>query len=213
MTGQIDAGRRGLRQRLFAWWYRNSDWTEFSALVDGYKRELFSGLHGDVVEIGPGTGDNFPYFPEGIRWIGIEPNVYMHPMLREAMTKSARLGEIHSGTAERMSLSDASVDVVVSTLVLCSVTSLDRSLHEILRVLRPGGRFAFLEHVAAPKGTTLRRTQKLIKPVWRFVADGCNPDRDIEAAIRRAGFSSVEITTFNIPEWIASPHIAGVAVK
>lgn len=208
-----DTGRRGLRQRFFAWWYRQSDWEEFNKLVDGHKREFFAGLHGDLVEIGPGMGDNFAYFPEGIHWIGIEPNVYMHPPLREAMAKAGISGEIRAGTAEHMNLPDASVDAVVSTLVLCSVTSLDETLRVILRVLRPGGRFAFLEHVAAPKGTSLRRSQQLIKPVWRFFTDGCNPDRDIEAAIRRAGFASVEVKAFSIPEWIASPHIAGVAVK
>ena len=64
-----------------------------------------------------------------------------------------------------------------------------------------------------PEGTGLRRAQKLIKPAWKFVADGCNPDRDIEAAIRRAGFASVETKSFSIPEFIVSPRIAGVAVK
>lgn len=206
-------GRCGLRQRIFAWWYAKSDWTEYTELLDAYKRDLFSNLHGDVVEIGPGTGDNFTYFPEGVRWIGIEPNVFMHPALRETMTKGGIQGEISSGTAERMNLPDAGVDAVVSTLVLCSVTNLDETLHEVLRVLRPGGRFAFLEHVAAPKGTTLRRAQGLVKPVWKLVVDGCNPDRDIEAAIRRAGFVSVEVKSFSIPAFIVSPHIAGVAVK
>jgi ubiquinone/menaquinone biosynthesis C-methylase UbiE len=182
-------------------------------MVDQYKRELLGEISGDVVEIGPGSGDNFPYFPEGIRWIGIEPNVYMHPPLREAMMKAGVQGKIRAGTGERIELPDASADAVVSSMVLCSVTNLDGTLAEILRVLRPGGRLVFLEHVAAPPGTGLRRAQKLIKPVWSFVADGCNPDRDIEVAIRRAGFASVEVTAFSIPEFVASPHIAGFAVK
>lgn len=208
-----ESGRHGLRQRFFAWWYQKSDWSEFNKLVDQYKRELLGGLSGDVVEIGPGTGDNFSYFPQGIHWVGIEPNVYMHPPLREAMTKAGIEGEIRAGTAEHTALSDASADAVVSSLVLCSVSSLDGTLAEIKRVLRPGGRFVFLEHVVAPPGTGLRRAQKLIKPVWKLVADGCNPDRDIEAAIRRAGFTSVDVKAFSIPEFIASPHIAGFAVK
>lgn len=206
-------GRRGLRQRFFAWLYQKSDWSEFKQLVDGYKRELLGELSGDVVEIGPGTGDNFLYFPKEIRWIGIEPNVYMHPPLHEAMTNAGIQGEIRAATAERIDLPDASADAVVSSLVLCSVSSLDGTLAEIKRVLRPGGRFVFLEHVAAPPGTGLRRAQKLIKPLWKFVGDGCNPDRDIEAAIRRAGFASVDVKVFRIPEFIASPHIAGTAVK
>lgn len=206
-------GRQGLRQRFFAWWYQRTDWAEYTKLVDQYKRELLGALMGDVVEIGPGTGDNFVYFPQGIRWTGIEPNVYMHPPLREAMIRAGIDGDIRAGTAEQMGLADESVDAAVSSLVLCSVTSLEDTMREVLRVLRPGGRLVFLEHVAAPKGTGLRRAQRLIKPAWKFVADGCNPDREIEAAIRRAGFSSVDVKAFSIPEFIVSPHIAGVAVK
>lgn len=108
---------------------------------------------------------------------------------------------------------DASVDDVISTFVLCSVTDLEAALAEILRVLRPGGRFAFMEHVIAPEGSLLRRTQHLVTPVWRFVADGCHPNRGIEAAIRRTGFSSIEIQSFRAPEPIVSPRIAGVATK
>jgi len=129
------------------------------------------------------------------------------------MTNAGIQGEIRAATAERIDLPDASADAVVSSLVLCSVSSLDGTLAEIKRVLRPGGRFVFLEHVAAPPGTGLRRAQKLIKPVWKFVGDGCNPDRDIETAIRRTGFASVDVKAFRIPEFIASPHIAGTAVK
>ena len=213
MTENSQAGRRGLQQRLFAWCYQKSDWSEYKTLVDQYKRELLGELSGDVLEIGPGTGDNFPYFPQGIRWIGVEPNVYMHPPLREAMAKAGIEGEIRANTVEHIDLPDASVDAVVSSLVLCSVTSLDDTMREILRILRPGGQFAFLEHVAAPQGTGLRRAQWLIKPVWKLFTDGCNPDRDIETAIRRAGFTSVDVKSFSIPEFIASPHIAGVAVK
>jgi len=207
------AGRRGLRQRIFAWCYAQNRESHPDPLMDNYKREIFADLQGDLLEIGPGTGDNLRYLPQGTRWIGLEPNVYMQTFLQDALSMSDVQGEIRTGTAESTNMPDASMDGVISSFVLCSVTNLDAALAEIMRVLRPGGRFAFMEHVAAPEGTVLRRTQHLITPVWRFVADGCHPNRDIEAAIRRAGFSSVEIQSFRAPEPIVSPRIAGVAAK
>ena len=206
-------GRRGLRQRFFAWCYSRMDAADILLPGDDYKREIFAGLHGDIVEIGPGLGDNLSLFPPTIRWIGLEPNLFMHPRLQQTLDGSGVQGEIRASTAEYMPLADASADGVVSTFVLCSVSNLDQTLGEIRRVLRPGGRFAFMEHVIAPKGTALRSMQHLIKPVWKLAADGCTPDRDIEAAIRRAGFASVDLKRFRAPEFIVGPRIAGVAIK
>jgi SAM-dependent methyltransferase len=205
--------RAGLSQRIFAWVQSQGDPPAYLAVVEGHKRRLFSSLSGTVVEIGPGTGDNFPYYPAGIQWIGIEPNVFMHPKLREAAEKHGIAPAIRTMTAERLPLEDNSVDAVVSTLVLCSVSDQAVTLREILRVLKPGGRYVFVEHVAAPRGTWLRRVQSLIKPGWKLFTDGCNPDRETGAVIESAGFSSVEIQRFTAPVPIASPHIAGAAVK
>jgi ubiquinone/menaquinone biosynthesis C-methylase UbiE len=115
-----------------------------------------------------------------------------------------------------LAVDDESVDAVVCTIVLCSVRDLSATLGEIRRVLRPGGRFVFMEHVAAPRGTGLRRVQRLLRPVWQFLADGCTPDRETDAAIRAAGFSHVEIERFRLPREVsvlAGPHIAGEAVR
>ena len=207
------SGRRGLRQRLFAWMYSHSTVASEVKVIDQHKRALLSGLQGDVLEIGPGVGDNLPYFPPAIHWIGVEPNLYMHEPLREAMRRAGFQGELRTGTAERLPVADDSVDVVVSTFVQCSISNLDAALQEIIRVLRPGGRFVFLEHVAAPAGTSLRRTQRVVAPLWQFFGDGCNPARDIEPIIRRAGFASVSIQTFRAPVPIVSPNIAGRAIK
>jgi ubiquinone/menaquinone biosynthesis C-methylase UbiE len=170
-------------------------------------------LSGTVVEIGPGVGANFTYYPSGIHWIGIEPNVYMHDHLLKAAEKREITGELRTGIVEHLELPDSSADAVVSTLVLCSVGNQDAAIKEILRVLKPGGKFLFVEHVAAKQGSALRMVQRIIKPAWKVVADGCHPDRDTASAVERAGFSSVEIKTFRAPLMIASPHIAGKAIK
>lgn len=188
--------------------------TPLDSAFDARKRALLSDLTGTVVEIGPGTGPNLGYYNRSVRWLGIEPNPAMFPFMRR---EAQRLGleiDIRPGMAERMDdIPDGSIDGVVSTHVLCSVRDPRRALDEIVRVLKPGGHFVFLEHVAAPAGTALRRIQRIVKPVWKPLAEGCNPDRETWTLIERAGFSRVEIEHFHIPAPIVGPHIAGRAVK
>jgi ubiquinone/menaquinone biosynthesis C-methylase UbiE len=205
--------RRGLRQRLFAWMHFQGEAVEYDAVVAPYKRKLFTDLSGTVLEIGAGTGENFPFYPPGIQWIGIEPNFYMQEHLLQRAQEYDIQGELRSGLAEKLPAEDASVDVVVSTLVMCSVSDQSVVLREILRVLRPGGRFLFIEHVAAEEHSRLWWGQKLSKPFWRAAADGCNPDRSTAEAIQHAGFSHIEIERFSAPLTLASPHIAGAATK
>jgi ubiquinone/menaquinone biosynthesis C-methylase UbiE len=103
---------------------------------------------------------------------------------------------------------------VVSTLVLCSVPQPEATLQEILRILKPGGRFVFIEHVAARRGTRLRAVQNLIQPVWSLVGDGCHPNRETWDTISQAGFAQTEIEHFWFPGGgPAGPHIAGTGVK
>lgn len=202
----------GWRGRTFACFMEWAGRKHDSMLVER-KRQLFAGLQGTVLEIGPGTGANLPHFPRDIHWIGIDPNPYMHDYLRK---RAASLGiqvDIRRGLAEQIESAPESVDTVVSTLVLCSVHDLEGVLREIHRVLKPGGRFIFLEHVAAPKGTWLRRLQRLVRPVWRAISAGCEPDREIASALHRAGFQRVDMDCFRVPAPVVSPHIAGVAVK
>lgn len=200
-------------KRLFAWLLANGN-AEYEKLVSDRKRSLFSNLHGNVLEIGPGTGVNFPYYPKEISWIGIEPNPYMHPYLKtEAEKFGFNNADIRSISAERLEAEDNSMDAVVSTLVLCSVPDLTAALQEILRVLKPGGSFLFIEHVAAPQGSLLRRVQRGVRPVWKFLADGCNPDRETLIALEKAGFDSLNYNKFEPPIPIVTPHISGVGIK
>ena len=148
--------KRGLRARFFA--------ALLPALSQGHarvsepwRRKLLGGLAGTVLEIGPGTGINLAYLPDRVYWLGLEPNPHLHPWLETALRQRGVLGEVLLGQAEEIPLPQESVDAVVATLVLCSVEDPRRALAEILRVLRPGGRFVFLEHVAAPQ-CTLRVT-------------------------------------------------------
>ncbi|MBL8147133.1 MAG: class I SAM-dependent methyltransferase [Anaerolineae bacterium] len=208
------AGRRGLRQRIFSYAYRRVANDELLSGVAEYRRRLLAPLQGTVVEFGPGTGANLAWFnAEAVRWIGIEPNLFMHGPLLQAAAQYGIQGELHTTTAEATGLPAACADAVISTHVMCSVTDAPAACREALRLLRPGGVFAFIEHVGAPHGSGLRRLQRGIRPVWGLVADGCHPDRDLEATIHTVGFSRVEITPFRIRVPVVSPHIAGQAWK
>jgi ubiquinone/menaquinone biosynthesis C-methylase UbiE len=200
-------------KRLLAWMMAHSN-VKYEEEMAEQKQALFSDLHGNVLEIGPGTGPNLSYYSPDIHWIGIEPNPFMHSYLREEAEKLNLNIDLRNGTAEHLDVEDNSMDAVVSTLVLCSVENLDTVLKEILRVLKPGGRFFFLEHVAAPQGTMLRRIQHWIRPLWKTLGDGCHPDRETWVALENAGFEHVDYQHFraNLPA-IVSPQIIGVAVK
>ncbi len=174
---------------------------------------MFSGLSGSVLEIGPGTGANLKYYPKNISLIGLEPNPFMQDYLKEKAEELHHDIEIVTGTAEGIPLADESVDAVVSTLVLCSVDSLGDSLSEIKRVLKPNGKFLFIEHVAAPEHTFLKNVQRFVKPFWKRAAGGCHPDRKTGEAIKKAGFYDVEIEHFRLSIPVVGPHIMGKAVK
>jgi ubiquinone/menaquinone biosynthesis C-methylase UbiE len=201
---------------MFARWYDQMMAT-YEEYIAERKRALFASVSGSVMEIGPGTRANLEYMPEGCRWIGIEPNQYMHEQLREKANRHNMEAEFAVASAEGNELGDETIDCVVSTLVLCSVADQSRVLAEVKRVLKPGGRFYFIEHVAAPKKTWLRLSQRAIRPVWSFLGDGCCPDRETNVAIERAGFGSLDMTCFRVPREImprfASPHIMGIATK
>ncbi|TAK20681.1 MAG: class I SAM-dependent methyltransferase [Chloroflexota bacterium] len=201
---------RGLIRRVFPILLDRAS-RRHDAWVADRKARLIGDLAGDVLEIGPGTGANFRHVKPGIRWIGVEPNPHMSPYLKRAAARAGVTLDLRDGTAERLPTPDRSVDAVISTLVLCSVADLPRALAETRRVLRPGGRFVFVEHVGARRGTTERRVQEFVRPFWSYVGDGCHPDRDTAAAIRAAGFAEVEIEEFRIGVPIVGPHIAGWA--
>ncbi len=208
--------RRGLAARLFAWSLAHAD-AEQHRLYGERKRRLFAHIEAladapVVVEIGPGAGPNARYLAPGTRWVCVEPNVHFHPRLRRAARAHGLDLELVAGTAESLPLARGAADAVVSTLVLCSVRDVRQSLVEARRVLRPGGRFVFIEHVAAPPGSWLRRLQTALRGPWGLVADGCRPDRETESAIREQ-FTTVEVERFRAPLGLAAPHVMGVATS
>lgn len=179
------------------------------------KTRLLGELAGTIVEIGPGTGPNMPYYSAGAHIIGLEPNAFVQPELAKKAAAFAGTFELRVGSAETIDLPDNSVDAVVSTMVLCSVRDPGQALAEILRVLKPGGRFVFIEHVLAPEDSWLRALQYVATPFWHTCGDGCCPVRRTQRDIDGAGFTRVEYDhkryDFAIP--VAATCVVGTATK
>jgi SAM-dependent methyltransferase len=178
---------------------------------DATRASLLRDLRGTVLELGPGSGVNLPHYRSDVHWVGLEPDARSRARAEPAMARLRRPARLVAGHAERIPLPGRSVDAVVATFVLCSVQDPDASLAEVRRVLRPGGRFVFLEHVAAPPGTWMRRLQKVCA-LCAVRPGSCRPDRDTELAIVRAGFPlDVHRSTRPGPFGTRLPIVSGTA--
>lgn len=179
------------------------------------KRSIFGELADTVVEIGPGTGANLRYYAPHTRLIAIEPNPAMHPRLIEKARRRRIDLDIRAIRGEAIDLPDRHVDAVVGTLVLCTVQHPQRVITEIHRILKPGGRYIFLEHVAALPGTSLRGFQETLRRAWGWFFEGCHLNRETQDVIYNGGFARVDMDCFVMQtRWLPfSPHIFGVAVK
>lgn len=180
------------------------------------KQQLFADLPPTVVEIGPGTGANLRYYRPGTRLIAAEPNRHMHAWLRRAAQRYDIELELRDEGAEAIGLPDASVDAVVSTLVLCTVPDPAKALAELRRILRPGGRFLFVEHVRAGRGhPVLRLVQRSVARPWRWFFEGCDVLRDTEAALNRTGWTHLDVQRQHVPTVFLpiNTQISGTAVR
>lgn len=167
-------------------WMRASE----EACLVQWRQELLQDLEGEVLEVGAGTGAMLPHYPSLLtRLVLAEPDPHMRRRLGRKRSASAfpRL-ELSDASLEGLPMPDASFDAVVCTLVLCSVQDVQVALTEIFRVLRPGGRLLFVEHVAARQHSTRLAWQRRLEPIWKRVAGNCHLTRETEQAIRAVGF-------------------------
>jgi SAM-dependent methyltransferase len=137
---------------------------------------------------------------------------YIERSLRPHKRRGVRL-DLRDSLAERTGLPGRSVDSVISSLVLCTVTDPADVLAEIRRILRPGGTFRFVEHVAARPGTPTRTVQRMLRRPWAWTFEGCSCERDLAGVVRAAGFARVDIEPYRLhtPFVPFNTQIAGVA--
>ncbi|MEU4623632.1 methyltransferase domain-containing protein [Actinoplanes sp. NPDC023801] len=204
---------------IFARFYEKLSVQMDRAGVTEHRRVLVAGLSGRVVEIGAGNGRMFTHYPPAVTEVlAVEPE----PRLRAAAETAARTAPVPirvvDGLADALPAGDGEFDAAVTALVLCTVPDQRTALAEIHRVLRPGGRLRFLEHVLAEQPGTLRRVQRVVDAtVWPWLAGGCHTGRDTATAITAAGFTVDELHRFRFPPdgptSPASPFIRGCAVR
>ena len=187
------------------------------ACLREWRAELLGQVDGHVLEIGAGTGATIDCYPAGVtRLVLSEPDPHMRKRLERQVVQRGRDDiDVIAGSAERIEVDDASFDFAVSTLVCCSVADLHASLREIRRILKPGGRLVFLEHVAAAPGTSRRRWQNWLTPIWRRLMGNCHLNRETERAIVDCGFEISRIARESMRKAppFARPTIRGIAIK
>ncbi len=168
------------------------------------RSRLAADLTGQVLEIGCGTGLNFVHYPAAAEVTAIEP-LEEFRTFATARAKAARARiVVQEGDAQALPFADASFDAALETMVFCSVPDAQRGLREVRRVLRPDAPIRFFEHVRSPHpmGATF---QDLVNPLWRWVMEGCNLNRDTVKAIADAGFIIDEVRAHDIRA-PRSPH-------
>lgn len=196
--------------RLLAWATRE---------YDDERRDLVGRARGRVLEIGIGDGASLPWYGKEVtEVVGIEPSPALVERARariEASDDAIRAPvTLVPGSAEDLDFPDGSFDTVVTFLVMCSVPDPGRVAGELFRVLRPGGRLVVFEHVRA-RTRGLRVAQKLLNPLWRVVACGCNLDRATSRVLAGAGFRLDDVEEYVQPSAmrLTSPKLAGLAAK
>jgi SAM-dependent methyltransferase len=205
---EVHGGRGAFNAAFFSMLGPYIEWS-----LRRHKRRVFAELPGTVVELGAGVGANLRYLRPGSTLIAIEPNPPMHRRLRAAAERRDVRLDLRDSLAERTGLPGQSVDSVISSLVLCTVTDPAEVLAEVRRILRPGGTYRFVEHVAAPAGTPTRALQGALRRPWAWTFEGCSCERDLAGLLRTAGFARVDIEPYRLhtPFIPFNTQIAGIA--
>ena len=175
--------------RIFAAGYDHLMAGTEKATLRPHRQALISQARGHVLEIGGGTGANLPFYGDGVETLTLtEPEAPMVRRLERRLRESSPTPLLLRAPAEDLPFEDESFDVAVSTLVLCTVDDQPRALRELRRVLKPGGRLLFIEHVRSDQ-PRLARWQDRLNGVQLRLGHGCNCNRPTLDIVRAAGFT------------------------
>ena len=177
---------------------RLMDWSMSDPIMSQYRKEVLSEVSGEVLEIGFGTGLNLPYYPASTQKITtIDVNPGMNRLAQERITASSIHVDHKVLNSERLPMADNTFDSVVSTWTLCSIAKVDQALNEIYRVLKPGGKFFFIEHGLSEE-PNIQAWQNRLNPLQKVVGDGCHLNRNIEQFLKNH-FQLLNIEKFYAP--------------
>ncbi|WP_449355698.1 class I SAM-dependent methyltransferase [Virgibacillus natechei] len=159
------------------------------------RKTLVSQAVGRVLEIGSGTGVNFPHYLDVTRVDAIEPN----PLMKERALKRTERARISIQTylvkAEKLPFADNTFDSVVATLVFCTIPEPMKALQEIQRVSKPNAKILFFEHVRLDQAF-LRKTQDILTPLWKKICYGCHLNRDTLELIKQSNLSVLKVDSY-----------------
>lgn len=201
-----------LRRSFFAWTYDRQLAKVEQAGLQAIREAALAGASGRVLEVGAGTGANLPHYGPAVERLTLtEPEPAMLRRLERRVREEAPETAVVKAPAEDLPFDDDSFDVAISTLVLCGVDNQPRALSELRRVLRPGGRLIFIEHVRSEE-PGLARWQDRLNGFNRLVAC-CDCNRRTLDAINAAGFDVTEVehtSLEKVPPFVR-PLIVGAA--
>ncbi|MDZ4873425.1 MAG: 2-methoxy-6-polyprenyl-1,4-benzoquinol methylase, mitochondrial [Chroococcidiopsis cubana SAG 39.79] len=190
------------------------DWSLSDPTMAQYRREVLANVTGEVLEIGFGTGLNLSYYPESIdKLVAIDANPGVHNLARKRIQKSHITVDNRVLNGENLPMADNTFDSVVSTWTLCSITKVEQALQEIYRVLKPGGKFFFVEHGLSNE-PQVQVWQNRLNPIQKVIGDGCHLNRNIRQLIEKR-FDTVTLKEFyaeKTPKFVGYLY-QGVATK
>ncbi len=201
-----------INDKIFAALYDVVNQSVESKLVEF--RKMTAGVaSGQVLEIGAGTGANFTFYRPNTKLTVLENNEFMFPKIFNAASNYGIDTTLVKGSSFYIPFADNSFDSIVTTLVLCMVEDLESTLSEIKRVLKSGGVFYFYEHVKSSDGIR-SRFEDYINPLWKYLTNGCNLNRDLGQTISNCGFEKIYLETHHLSVGlpITIPNIVGHAV-
>ena len=190
------------------------DFTMSGSDLSEYRQQLLADVSGDILEIGFGTGLNLPYYPDKVNKITtIDPNPGMRKRARSRIETSGITVDYKVLNGESIPMADASFDSVVCTWTLCSIREVDKAIAEVYRLLKPNGKFFFIEH-GLSRDDNIRVWQNRLTPIQKIIADGCHLNREINAIVKRQ-FVNVTVEQFYAPKLpkIMGYMYKGVAIK
>lgn len=179
------------------------------------RRQVLADARGRVLELGAGTGLNLDLYPDAVEeLVLVEPDPHMAKQLGPKLGASGRRATVTEDSAESLPFEDASFDTVTATLVFCTIPHPEAALREAARVLKPGGRLLFIEHVRSQDPGLARWQDRLERP-WRFLGDGCHCNRDTVAAIDASPLTLGKVESGELPKSppIVRPLVHGSAVR
>lgn len=218
MPGTVPYGRvmALVRNPLFARWFALAGARNEERGNRDLRRELLSGLSGQVIEVGVGTGLNLPHYPASVKEVlAVEPEPFLRTKATAAAQEAPVPVRVVDGLADAIPVADESADAVAVSGLLCSVADPQAALLEFHRVLRPGGVLRFYEHVVS-RDPLFALAQQAEDIVWPRLMGGCHPDRDTLTSIKEI-FTVEHVRGFRFPTGArfspVGPRILGSARK